>query len=97
MTSARQNDGIDVFLDVVHELVRVFLIFPQSDSYKMAPVPPTANEKRRLSKSNLVCRARSKRVKGSQYAGTKKGSVNPSGAVRRLTRIIFLRVCGFSQ
>jgi len=74
-----------------------FLNLPQSDSYRMAVIPPTANEKRRLSKSNLVRRDRSKRVKGSQYEGTKSGSVNPSGAVRKLTRSIFLCGRGFNQ
>ena len=51
----------------------------------------------RLSMSKPVRFARSKRLGGLQYSGTKSGSVSPNGAVNRLAQIISLRYSGNRQ
>ncbi len=54
-------------------------------------MPPMPKQKMRLSMSNPVVRARSNRLGGLQYSGTKSGSVRPNGVVNRLAHHIALR------
>src|SRR3546814_2768073 len=57
-------------------------------------MPPMPKQKMRLSMSNPVVCARSNRLGGFQYSGTKSGSVRPNGVVNRLAHHIVLRCCG---
>ena len=60
-------------------------------------MPPMPKQKMRLSISKPVVRARSKRLGGFQYAGTKIGSVKPKGVVNRLAHTIILRWRGSAR
>src|SRR5581483_7497913 len=57
-------------------------------------MPPMPKEKMKLSISNPVVRAKSKRLGGLQYAGTKIGSVKPKGIVNRLAHAMTFRCWG---
>src|SRR3546814_7246405 len=57
-------------------------------------MPPMPKQKMRLSMSNPVVCAKSNRLGGFQYSGTKSGSVRPNGVVNRLAHHIVLRCCG---
>src|SRR5574338_1000266 len=54
-------------------------------------MPPMAKQKMRLSISKPVVRARSNRLGGLQYSGTKSGSVRPNGVVNTLAQSMALR------
>lgn len=60
-------------------------------------MPPIPNEKIGLSMSKPVRCARSNRLGGSQYSGTKSGSVRPKGAVNAAAQRMARRWAGNAQ
>src|SRR3989344_7119475 len=63
----------------------------------IAPIPPIAKLKIKLSISKPVLLARLNKDGGLQYSGTNKCSVSPKGAVKILTQNISLRSFGLTN